>query len=301
MRTPNYLDEKENIMIFQNGDISNPSKLNLDDKNIYFKKSKTVFLYFEDFDYKHLKINLDKNVDIKLYIILKSSKSTEYNIDFNLEEKSKLTVFFIIRNVELVDILINYSFNLSKTAKVFIKQALLARGHITLNNDIYLNDEFAEVDIDLLNIGSYNDIFDIKQNVIHNAKSTISKINNSLISHSNSKLYYSVSGRIYKGNEFSSCKQNNKGIILDEFGIIKVEPKLYIDEYNVDASHGAAIGQIDDEQMYYLLSRGLTEHEAKNLIISGYTKPFINNIEDEDIRLLVERQILKRIKEESIV
>ncbi len=301
MRTPIYLDEKENIIIIQNNDIINPTQVDMDNKNINFKESKTVFLYFEDSNYKHFKINLNKNIDIKLYIIMKSSKSTEYNIDFNLKEASKLTVFLIIRNVELVDILINYSFNLAKTAKVFIKQALLARGHITLNNDVYLNDEFAEVDIDLLNIGSYNDLFDIKQNIIHNAKSTVSKINNSLISHSNSELYYSVSGRIYKGNEFSSCKQNNKGIILDEFGVIKVEPKLYIDEYNVDASHGAAIGQIDDEQMYYLLSRGLNESEAKNLIISGYTKPFINSIEDEDIRLLIERQILKRIKEESIV
>jgi len=301
MKIPIYLDDKENTLVFQGEDIINPSNINILDKSINLTESKTVFIYFEDSNLKKLNINLFANANIKLYIIIKSSKSIKYSIDFNLKENAKLEVFFVIRNVEIVNVSFAYSFHLSKSAKAIIRQALLARGHTTLNNDIYLDAINAEVDIDLLNIGSYNDVFKIKQNIIHNAKSTISNISNSLISHSNSELYYSVSGKINKGNEFSSCKQNNKGIILDEYGIIKVEPKLYIDEFNVDASHGAAIGQIDDEQLYYLLSRGLTELEARNLIISGYTKPFINNIEDEDIKLMIERQILKKIKEESIV
>ena len=155
----------------------------------------------------------------------------------------------------------------------------------------------SEVNLSLLNIGSKTDEFNVNQDILHNAKLTKSVINNSLISNNFSKLKYSVSGRIFKGNEKSVCSQLNKGIILNKEGYIKAEPKLFIDEYDVEANHGAAIGQIDDNQLFYLLSRGLSETEARSLIISGYTKPFINDIQDEDIRSYVEKQVSRKIKE----
>jgi Fe-S cluster assembly protein SufD len=182
-----------------------------------------------------------------------------------------------------------------------VNNALINIGETKINDAVNLNEEFATVNFEQLNIGSYKDIFEVNQDIKHLAKSTTSQITNSLISNLSSKLKYSVSGYIFKGNELSSCNQINKGIILSDFGEIEVEPKLFIDEYNVEASHGAAIGQVDEEQLYYLLSRGLTEMDARSLIISGYTKPFVNNIPDEDIRQMIERQILKKINEVNIL
>ena len=49
---------------------------------------------------------------------------------------------------------------------------------------------------------------------------------------------------------------------------------LEIDEYDVIASHGASIGAIDDEELYYLMSRGLTEDKAKELLIMGFIDRF---------------------------
>ncbi|MCK5732227.1 MAG: SufD family Fe-S cluster assembly protein, partial [Tenericutes bacterium] len=238
---------------------------------------------------------------IKLYMIFKSSKPRDYEFIFNIHESAKLDVFTDIRNIEIVKVSLKRIFNLEKNSTLNIDNALLNIGKTILIDEINLNDEFSEVSIDQLNIGSYNDVFEVNQDVKHNAKSTKSQINNSLISNSTAKLDYSVSGYIFQGNEFSICNQENKGIILGEFGEIVVEPKLFIDEYNVEASHGAAIGQIDEEQLYYLLSRGLSEMQARALIISGYTKPFINKIQDEDIKSMIERQILKKINEVDIV
>ncbi|XMB71931.1 SufD family Fe-S cluster assembly protein [Mycoplasmatota bacterium WC30] len=301
MKIPTYLDNKENVIILRGNQKNNKSNFNMQDNLISLHGSASVFIYIGDWDEKAIELDLFENSNIKLYLIIKSSKSANYEFKFNLNNSAKLDVFTNIKNTEIIDTTVKRVYDLADSSALNIHNALLNMGKTNLTEYVNLNKDNANVNIDLLNIGSYNEEYNITQDVFHNAKSTISNINNSLISNSNSKLKYSVSGRIFKGNEFSICNQINKGIILNEFGEIEVEPKLYIDEYNVEASHGAAIGQMDDEQLYYLLSRGLTDLQARSLIISGYTKPFINSIEDEDVQLMIERQILKKINEVDVL
>jgi len=300
MKTPTYLNNKQQVVIFKSNETINRSKFDLSGKSLNVFESGTLFIYVEDYS-GEINLNLSKKTNTKLYLILKTSQPSIYDFHVFLEQEAILDVFTVFRNVEKTSLTINREFILEKSSELKISNALLNMGETTLNEFVSLNGEQANVELDMLNIGSYNDVFVVNQDISHKAKSTISNITNSLISNANSVLDYSVSGRILKGNEHSSCKQTNKGIILSEFGEIGVEPKLFIDEYNVEASHGAAIGQIDEEQLYYLLSRGLTESEARNLIISGYTKPFVNKIDDEDIKELVERQILKSINEADIL
>jgi len=300
MKTPTYLNNKQQVVIFKSNETINRSKFDLSGKSLNVFESGTLFIYVEEYS-REINIKLSKNTNTKLYLILKTSQPSIYDFHVFLEQEAILDVFTVFRNVEKTSLTINREFILEKSSELKISNALLNMGETTLNEFVSLNGEQANVELDMLNIGSYNDVFVVNQDISHKEKSTISNITNSLISNANSVLDYSVSGRILKGNEHSSCKQTNKGIILSEVGEISVEPKLVIDEYNVEASHGAAIGQIDEEQLYYLLSRGLTESEARNLIISGYTKPFVNKIDDEDIKELVERQILKSINEADIL
>ena len=74
----------------------------------------------------------------------------------------------------------------------------------------------------------------------------------------------------------SVARQQNKGIVLGVNARLDANPLLLIDEYDVEASHGAAIGKIDEEQLYYLMSRGLTHKNAQRLIISGFLSPVIS-------------------------
>jgi Fe-S cluster assembly scaffold protein SufB len=53
---------------------------------------------------------------------------------------------------------------------------------------------------------------------------------------------------------------------------------------------------MDEEELFYLLSRGLTEAEAKSLIISGYINPFVNMIEDTDVKKKLTSQISRIIR-----
>lgn len=66
-----------------------------------------------------------------------------------------------------------------------------------------------------------------------------------------------------------------KGMILDEKSQITVEPKMEIESDEVRASHAAAVGKIDEEELFYLMSRGVDRTEAENLIVKG----FLNEVE----------------------
>ncbi len=301
MKTPNYLQDKISVIILNETEVVNNSRYEVKDNKITLEALDNVYLFIGDYHQNNIEIDILGESDIQLYMIFKSSKKSNYECNINIHDNAKLDLFTDIRNIAKVEVSIKRIFNLEKKSILNLNNALLNMGQTNLHDEVNLNKENAVVNIDQLNIGSYNDEFSVYQDIKHNAKSTKSEINNSLISSSTAKLKYSVSGYIYKGNEASVCNQANKGIILSEFGEIEVEPKLFIDEYNVEASHGAAIGQVDEEQLYYLLSRGLTEMQARTLIISGYTKPFINKIQDEDIKLMIERQILKKINEVDII
>ena len=68
-----------------------------------------------------------------------------------------------------------------------------------------------------------------------------------------------------------------------------------MNEYDVKAGHAAGVGKIDEEQLYYLMSRGLTRREAEILIIHGFLMPFIDDIRSEVVKSeflkVIERKI----------
>ena len=73
-------------------------------------------------------------------------------------------------------------------------------------------------------------------------------------------------------------------MVFDKASNAVAKPILQIDENDIEASHAAIVGKINDEHLFYLTSRGLTDAEAKELITFGYLKPILNGFDDENIK-----------------
>jgi Fe-S cluster assembly protein SufD len=84
--------------------------------------------------------------------------------------------------------------------------------------------------------------------------------------------------------KYTKTKQNSKTILLGEASYMVAKPQLeiYIDE--LEASHGATIGQLDIEQLFYLRSRGINELEAKKLLIIAFANQLIETIRDKRLQ-----------------
>jgi Fe-S cluster assembly protein SufD len=127
-----------------------------------------------------------------------------------------------------------------------------------------------------------------KQNIdvliIHQAPNTIGDMTNIGIANKKGKIVLNGVEKIEKGMKNANAFQTLKGVITSDQAIVEVNPILLIDEFDVKAGHGATIGKIEENQLYYLMSRGLTQTQAEKLIINGFLKPVVDEIDDEPLK-----------------
>lgn len=120
----------------------------------------------------------------------------------------------------------------------------------------------------------------MKTHVLHNSVKGHSKIYNIGVAIENADILFDTTGEVVKGEELNDCRQLSKGIIIGENAKITERPILLIDNYNVSAYHGASIGKMSEEQLFYLMSRGIPKKEAFMLILNGLIAPFIENVDE---------------------
>ena len=82
----------------------------------------------------------------------------------------------------------------------------------------------------------------------------------------------------------SDVRQITRGLLLSPTGACLAEPILLIDYFDVKAYHGATIGKINDDDLFYLMSRGLTQNEAFMLVINGLVEPFVKGLSNDSIK-----------------
>ncbi len=110
-------------------------------------------------------------------------------------------------------------------------------------------------------------------NIIHQEGDTEGLMENYGIVSKNGKLHFKGTSAIEKGAKGAATRQNAKIIIFDPGCDGRADPILKIDENDVKASHGAVVGKLNDEHIFYLCSRGLSPEQAKRLITLGYIRP----------------------------
>ena len=118
---------------------------------------------------------------------------------------------------------------------------------------------------------SQNKVFDVS--FIHEVGHTVASMNNYGVAKDSSKIVFSGVNHIKEHAKESKTSQNAKIIVFDKASQGVASPILKIDENDVSASHGAVVGQLNNEHMFYLMSRGLSKNDAKELIIRGYLQP----------------------------
>ena len=109
--------------------------------------------------------------------------------------------------------------------------------------------------------------------VIHVAPNTSSTIYSKSISKGGGISTYRGLIKILPGAKNSSAFMKCDGLILDNKSKSDAIPTLQIDNDEVSAAHEASVGKIDEDKIFYLMSRGLTNDEAVNMLVSGFIEP----------------------------
>ena len=114
--------------------------------------------------------------------------------------------------------------------------------------------------------------------VIHAAPNTSSRITSKSISKAAGRSSYRGLVKVYPKAERSKVSVECDALLLDEASRSDTYPTMEIDSDNVRIEHEARVSKVAEEQLFYLMSRGLTEDEARLLIINGFIEPFTKEL-----------------------
>jgi Fe-S cluster assembly protein SufD len=93
----------------------------------------------------------------------------------------------------------------------------------------------------------------------------------------------------------TDAKQTNRALLLSDEAMVNSNPQLEIFADDVKCTHGAAIGQLDEEAMFYLRARGLTERDARYMLIHAYAGEVLAGITVEHLRQQLERELFTQL------
>ena len=275
------------------------------------------------FSNKFCKIIIKKNYILKKPLLIyhstnkdTQSKNTNSRIDFKLEENACLRLIDIFKdnsaknfiniyyNFELdkSSILKNYKIDKTRNDNVKYSYNYIKQESNSISETFILSSgsKFFKNEINCDLKGQYssafvNGIFDLDDENHHEIKSNI----NHLVENTKSyQLVKSVlekkSKAVYQGKIFVSSEaqktdgyQLSNAILLSENSEFNAKPELEIYADDVKCSHGSSSGSLDENSIFYLMSRGLNYKEAKKLLINGFLLDVIEKITDEEIKNLI--------------
>ncbi len=137
----------------------------------------------------------------------------------------------------------------------------------------------------------------------HDTHSTIDHALPNCVSHQTYKGVLNDQSRgVFNGKVFvrenasgTDAQQSNKNLLLSNDARVDTKPQLEIYNDDVKCAHGATVGQLEDEELFYLLSRGIEPKLAKNLLTYGFAEEIINKIEVEVIKKDLDEAVLNRL------
>ena len=245
-----------------------------------------------------------------------NSQNINFKINFVLEENSCLKVIDLIDdkgNKNFVNVVYNFSLEKNSILKNYkidqsennnirymynnIKQSTnsisetfyLSKGSIFSKNEIScdLNGEHSSAFVNGIFSLDKNRHHEIKANINHLVENTKSyQLVKSVLKDTSRSVYQ---GKIYVDSKAQKTDgyQLSKALLVDETTEFNAKPELEIYADDVKCSHGSASGSLDENSIFYLMSRGLNYKEAKELLINGFLVEVINQITDEPIKKLV--------------
>lgn len=295
----NYHIDSQYYIVFKDGIIIDSF---IDDQMIYqqdkirFTNSKPLeihIIYILEKQNQTIQYELQKNARVDLIETRILNNQCQLNRHLLLEEDSYLNLFNENNSINEETIDFNDHYSLLANAQCVSGYAELSDGSVDSSIHCDLIGEGANMKIRMAALSKKKEKKKFEVTIQHLKPHTYGRMDNYGVTQDESLLTIDGIGTITKGQYGSETHQNNKIIVFDEHCVAQANPYLYIDEYDVKASHAAAVGKMDEEHLFYLQSRGLTKKQAMKLITYGYLKPVSEIIDNEKMRERFENALLK--------
>ena len=253
---------------------------------------------------KYLNIDLDITKDINIEFNV--NKPLVLNININSKSNNTITIKYTGNSIAITKIntnLNNSSINLNvinlldKDAYNIIeftnniKDSNMTTNFIDIGGKVKLSNILTDINssnstynLNNLYIGTNEDIIDMNYLINLNKPNTNSELVVEGLLNDNSKKSFKGTLDFKEGSSNSVGHENENCILLSDTAKSKSLPMMLCHEESVDGAHGVSTGKIDEEKLFYLMSRGLSKDESIRLILNANINKIVSNINDENLQ-----------------
>ncbi|HLC63172.1 MAG TPA: SufD family Fe-S cluster assembly protein [Candidatus Nanoarchaeia archaeon] len=237
-------------------------------------------------------LNLVAEKDSEATIIEQANSEESRTINILLKENAKIN-YILINNQKNLAIIKRVAI-LEKNAQLNQIDCILGNDNVSLSSETLLQGEHSESNYQSIILGCNEQVFNLDLSSNHLASNTKSNMLTRIVL--NDKAVSNHKGLVRIDKKTRNCLgyQKSETILLSEDARANSIPNLEIENNDVSCTHGATISQLDDSKIFYLTSRGISEIEAKKIMIEGFFSSILNHLSD-NLKEEVENSIQERL------
>jgi Fe-S cluster assembly protein SufD len=184
----------------------------------------------------------------------------------------------------------------AKDARIGWSLGLMNDGNTISENTTNLIGDGSSGDTKSVVVGRGEQIQNFTTKIVHFGRNTEANILKRGVLKESATTIFNGIGKIEHGASKSNAEQESRILMLSEKARGDANPILLIDEDDVMAGHAASVGRVDPTQLYYLMSRGITQKEAERLVIHGFLAPVVNQLPIEGVKKQLVEVIERKVQ-----
>lgn len=278
----------------QSKDVVLPEGVHLDGTTLSFDEGKyDLHVVIELHHDGALHYHFANNTTVNLVETRKLADNVKFTRTFKVDENANVNIFNENDSVNHEAIHFDDQGVVGSDSSFHLGYAELSDGSLDASYHFILAGPNANMKLRMAALSKLEEKKHYTVNIEHHAPYTYGIMDNYGVAKDAGNMIIDGIGTIKKGMHKSESHQTNKIMVFDEASRASANPYLYIDDYDVQASHAAGVGRMDENHLYYLQSRGLTKRQAMQLITYGYLKPVIDVVDNPMIKERFEKVLGK--------
>ena len=298
-----FTDQQNSLTSLNHALVNDGIFLEIED-NYSFNKPLIIYNFFNKFSENKIInnksfISLGKNSKLNLLEYYKAEDSIKYFNNtihnYSIQKNAMLKKFSIDSNLDN-----SYGYHLTNVksySNSIFENFLFSSGSSFVKNEIHCNllESFSSCFVNALMFLSNQQHHELKTNINHkNEHCKSSQLVKSVLLDKSNGTYQ---GKIYvtKDAQKTDGYQLSKALVLSENSAFNSKPELEIYADDVKCSHGSTTGNIDQNSIFYLMSRGLSKEQANKMLVEGFLNEAIETITEPNIQSLISKLFIDKI------
>ena len=187
-------------------------------------------------------------------------------------------------------------------AAQFVAHSLVLGGELVRNEiDIRLGGEAASVELNGLVLADGESVVDHHTRIAHQVPNTTSRQQFRHVLDGSAHAIFSGRVRVEPGAQKTDAQQENRNLLLSDSARMNTMPQLEIHNDDVRCSHGATLGRLDDDALFYLRTRGIGEREARQLLVHAFASVMVEKLPLLELREALREHLFAKLSHDPLL